>query len=175
VELKVMDGQQSVRVLAARRADAGTVRLGQCDITGLVLCAEHYGVPYDLLAAALDVRPDRLRGIVARWRRAGYVTTGTLGPGPTGQMAGTSPAVPPPPAHTPSSARHGDAQRHTPTWPPHGHTSPPGGRAAPVLARACSARPPSVTGLLTDTRADHNTTPAPQPDTTVALQDHLAI
>jgi hypothetical protein len=75
-----MDGQQPVRVLAARRADAGTVRLGQRDITGLVLCAEHYGAPYDVLAAALDVRPDRLRGIVAPWRRAGYAATGILGP-----------------------------------------------------------------------------------------------
>ena len=34
--------------------------------------------PYDLLAAALDVRPDRLRGIVARWRHTGYAETGTL-------------------------------------------------------------------------------------------------
>jgi hypothetical protein len=74
--------QPGGRVLAARRADAGSVRLGERDITGLVLCAEHYGAPYDLLAAALDVRPDRLRGIVARWRKAGYAATGTLGPGP---------------------------------------------------------------------------------------------
>jgi hypothetical protein len=77
-----MDGEQPVRVLAGRRADAGTVRLSDRDITGLVLCGEHYGAPYDLLAAALTVRPDRLRGIVARWRRAGYAATGTLGPGP---------------------------------------------------------------------------------------------
>jgi hypothetical protein len=28
------------------------------------------------------VRPDRLRGIVARWRRARYAATGRLGPGP---------------------------------------------------------------------------------------------
>jgi hypothetical protein len=74
--------QPGGRVLAARRADAGSVRLGARDITGLVLCAEHYGAPYDVLAAALDVRPDRLRGIVARWRKAGYASTGTLGPGP---------------------------------------------------------------------------------------------
>ena len=40
-----------------------------------------YGAPYDLLAAALGVRDDRLRGIVARWRRAGYAATGRLGPG----------------------------------------------------------------------------------------------
>ena len=47
-----------------------------------MLCAEHYGAPYHLLAAALGVRPDRLRGIVARWRHAGYAETGILGPGP---------------------------------------------------------------------------------------------
>ena len=47
-----------------------------------MLCGDHYGSPYDLLAAALDVRGDRLRGIVARWRHAGYADTGTLGPGP---------------------------------------------------------------------------------------------
>jgi len=41
-----------------------------------------YGAPYNLLASFLGVRPDRLRGIVARWRSAGYVQTGRLGPGP---------------------------------------------------------------------------------------------
>ena len=51
----------------ARRADAGTVRLSERDITGLVLCGEMYGAPYDLLAAALGVRDDRLRAIVARY------------------------------------------------------------------------------------------------------------
>jgi hypothetical protein len=38
--------------------------------------------PYDLLGAFLGVRLDRLRGVVARWRRAGYAATGRLGPGP---------------------------------------------------------------------------------------------
>ena len=66
----------------SRRSDAGQVRLSGRDVTGLLLCAEHYAVQYDLLAAALGVQPPRLRGIVARWRRAGYVETGTLGPGP---------------------------------------------------------------------------------------------
>ncbi len=64
------------------RADAGTIRLGQRDIDGLILCAEHGGAPYDLLAAALAVEPARLRAITARWRRAGYAATGPLGPGP---------------------------------------------------------------------------------------------
>ncbi len=67
---------------ASRRADAGTVRLGERDVAGLMLCGDMYGAPYDLLAGFLGVRPDRLRGIVARWRNAGYVQMGRLGPGP---------------------------------------------------------------------------------------------
>jgi hypothetical protein len=69
-------------VRASRRVDAGTVRLSQRDIDGLLLCGEHYGAPYDLLAAALPVDPDRLPAIVARWRRIGYAATGRLGAGP---------------------------------------------------------------------------------------------
>jgi hypothetical protein len=49
---------------------------------GLVLTGDMYGAPYDLLAAYLCVHPDRLRGIVARWRSAGYVATARLGAGP---------------------------------------------------------------------------------------------
>ncbi len=66
----------------ARRADAGTVRPGDRDIAGLLLCGDMYGAPYDLLAAFLAVRADRTRGIVARWRHVGYAATGRLGPGP---------------------------------------------------------------------------------------------
>lgn len=51
---------------AARRADAGSVRLGGRDVGGLLLCGDMYGAPYDLLASALNVRLDRLRVIVAR-------------------------------------------------------------------------------------------------------------
>ena len=69
--------------IAARRADAGVVRLSGRDVAGLVLCADMYGAPYDLLATYLGVREDRLRAIVARWRQAGYVATGRLGAGPT--------------------------------------------------------------------------------------------
>ena len=65
-----------------RRADYGQVRLGRRDIDGLILCAEHYGAPYDLLASALGAQPARLRAITARWRRAGFAATGRLGPGP---------------------------------------------------------------------------------------------
>jgi hypothetical protein len=65
-----------------RRADAGTVRPGDRGIAGLLLCGDMYGAPYDLLAVFLGVRPDRVRGIAARWRHAGYAATGRLGPGP---------------------------------------------------------------------------------------------
>jgi hypothetical protein len=68
---------------SARRADAGSVRLSDRDVAGLLLAGDMYGSAYDLLASFLRVRPDRLRGIVARWRRAGYVQSGRLGPGPT--------------------------------------------------------------------------------------------
>ena len=66
----------------ARRSDAGAIHLTSRDITGLILCGEQYGAPYDLLAACLAVREDRLRAITARWRAAGYAATGRLGPGP---------------------------------------------------------------------------------------------
>jgi hypothetical protein len=66
----------------ARRADAGTVRLSQRDIDGLLLVGEHYGAPADLLAVALRTEEARLPAITARWRRAGYAATGRLGPGP---------------------------------------------------------------------------------------------
>ena len=67
---------------ATRRPDAGAVPLGQRDIDGMVLCAEHYSAPYDLLATALRAQPARLRAITARWRNTGYAVTGRLGPGP---------------------------------------------------------------------------------------------
>jgi hypothetical protein len=66
----------------SRRADAGSVRLGERDVTGQLLCGDMYGAPYDPLAATLGVHPDRLRGIVARWRRARYVQTARQGLGP---------------------------------------------------------------------------------------------
>jgi hypothetical protein len=74
--------EATVTGLAARRADAGQVRVTGRDIAGLAWCGEMYGAPYDLLAARLAVREDRLRAIVARWRRAGWADTGRLGPGP---------------------------------------------------------------------------------------------
>ncbi len=42
-----MTGQlHPIGTAAPRRSDAGIVRFGQRDITGLVLCAEHYGACY---------------------------------------------------------------------------------------------------------------------------------
>ena len=64
----------------ARRSDAGVVRLGQRDIDGLILCAEHYAAPYDLLAAALGAQPARLRahhGAVAAGRVRRHRAAGT--------------------------------------------------------------------------------------------------
>jgi hypothetical protein len=77
-----MQAPETSQTAPPRRDDAGTFKITDRDITGLELCAEQYGAPYDLLAAALDVTVDRLRGIVARWRHAGYACTGGLGRGP---------------------------------------------------------------------------------------------
>jgi hypothetical protein len=79
---EVMQAHDTGETVTPRRDDAGTFKITDRDITGLELCAEQYGAPYDLLAAALDVTIDRLRGIVARWRHAGYAATGGLGRGP---------------------------------------------------------------------------------------------
>src|ERR1700751_2487515 len=65
-----------------RRVDAGVVQLSQRDIDGLLLCGEHFGAPFDLLATALGGGPERLSALTARWRRAGFAATGRLGPGP---------------------------------------------------------------------------------------------
>jgi hypothetical protein len=66
----------------ARRADAGKTKLTDRDITGLTLLGDQYGAPVDLLAGALGVTEERLRGILSRWRHAGWAATGTLGKGP---------------------------------------------------------------------------------------------
>jgi hypothetical protein len=81
-EGKQLSTPQAAARPSPRRSDAGRVRLQQRDIDGLLLVAEHYAAPYDLLSAALAVTPPRLRGITARWRAAGLAATGTLGPGP---------------------------------------------------------------------------------------------
>ncbi len=78
----MQSSQHAGTVVPARRAGTGSVRFGDRDVAGLVLCAEQYGAPYDLLAAALGVTVERLRGIVARWRKAGLAQTGTLMTGP---------------------------------------------------------------------------------------------
>ncbi|HEX8006267.1 MAG TPA: hypothetical protein VF482_07550 [Trebonia sp.] len=58
------------------------MRLSGPDIAGLLLCAEHYAAPYDLLTAALDVQPPRWtcsrRACVGSWPAGGPPTT----PGP---------------------------------------------------------------------------------------------
>lgn len=66
----------------AARADAGGVRLTGRDITALMWCGEMYGVRADLLGSLLGASPEVVRQLHARWRRAGLVETGQLGPGP---------------------------------------------------------------------------------------------
>ena len=63
---------------ARRRRPPRTVILSQRDIDGLLLCAEHYGAPADLLASALRVQPELLIKIIARWKRAGFAATARL-------------------------------------------------------------------------------------------------
>lgn len=67
---------------AARRSDAGTVRFTARDIAGLLLVGDMFGAPYDLLGQALGMRPDRLRAVTGRWRRAGLAESGRIAPGP---------------------------------------------------------------------------------------------
>ena len=64
----------------ARWADAGTIRLAQRDIDGLLLVREHTGAP--MTCSRRRSGPGRLPALTARWRRAGYAATGRLGPGP---------------------------------------------------------------------------------------------
>jgi hypothetical protein len=72
----------TIKPARARRHDVGTIRLSQRDIDGLLLCAEHYGAPFDLLAEALGVNQVQVKAIARRWRRAGYADTAPLGSGP---------------------------------------------------------------------------------------------
>jgi hypothetical protein len=69
---------------AARKArsDIGTIRLTQRDIDGLLLCGEHYGAPYDLLAGTMRVSQNAVAQVVKRWCGIGFAAKGRLGPGP---------------------------------------------------------------------------------------------
>jgi hypothetical protein len=79
------EAQTSSTVTAARsrRRDAGTFRLSQRDIDGLLLCGEHHGAPSDLLAQALGVSRLNLNSLTRRWRSIGYLASAQLGPGPS--------------------------------------------------------------------------------------------
>jgi len=65
-----------------RRSDVGVLRITQRDIDGLVLCAEHQGLPYDLLGTAVRSSEPAVKKLVQRWQRAGYAANARLGPGP---------------------------------------------------------------------------------------------
>jgi hypothetical protein len=65
---------QAANSPARRRSDAGRVRLQQRDLDGLLLIADHYAAPYDLLAQALGASPARVRSITARWRVVSFMS-----------------------------------------------------------------------------------------------------
>ncbi len=111
-----------------RRSDAGTVRVSGRDIDGLMLCGEMYGAPYDLLAACLNVQPDRLRGIMARG-----------GPPDTPRPAssartGVVPADPPRPGRPGPAVRAWTAVARTAGAPARGPGRPPGAGIQPRRA-----------------------------------------
>jgi hypothetical protein len=66
----------------ARRSDAGRIRLTERDATALILVAQMYACPYDLLAARLGATEHTIRGMMVRWRRAGLAESGSLSAGP---------------------------------------------------------------------------------------------
>ena len=100
-----------------RRADAGSIRLSQRDIDGLLLVGEHWGAPADLLAAAIKVDPDRLPALTARWRRAGYAATGRLVQAPPPGRARAARAVAAASVSAAGQARDCPAQVHQIWWP----------------------------------------------------------
>ena len=65
-----------------RRADAGTVRVTDRDVRGMSWVVEMYGMPFDLLRRVLATSDSAARNVVSRWRRAGWVETGSRGAGP---------------------------------------------------------------------------------------------
>jgi hypothetical protein len=64
------------------RSAANPAPLTQREIDALVLCAEHCGIPYDLLGPILDVPVSRVGRIVGRWCDLGWAAAGRLGDGP---------------------------------------------------------------------------------------------
>jgi hypothetical protein len=68
----------------ARRGDSAAVRLSQRDIDGLLVTGEHHGFRTTCSPQRCGSTRKRLARITARWRSAGYVATGRLGPGRAG-------------------------------------------------------------------------------------------
>lgn len=64
------------------RADAGTVRPTARDALCLSWVVEMYGAPLDMLQRLTQATPGALSQMVYRWRKAGWVESGQLGPGP---------------------------------------------------------------------------------------------
>ena len=58
-----------------RRSDAGILQITQRDIDGFVLCAEHQGLPYDLLGSALRTSDHAVTRLVHRWWTIGFAAS----------------------------------------------------------------------------------------------------
>jgi hypothetical protein len=94
----------------------------------------------------MAVQPARLRGIVARWRRAGYAQTGTLGPGPAWcwlTAAAMSACGLGYPARPPALSRlaHIRAVLAARLWLESGPSAPPSPTPHPGLSQRCLPTP----------------------------------
>jgi hypothetical protein len=62
-----------------QRADAGTVRATARDADAMSWVVEMYGMPLDLLRRRYEMSDSTARNMISRWRRAGWVETGSFG------------------------------------------------------------------------------------------------
>ena len=112
-----------------RRCDAGRVRVSGRDIDGLILCGEMYGAPYDLLAAGLNVQPDRLR-----WHRSPMAGRRIRRDRPARARAGVVLADPPRPGRPGPAVRGRPPVARTAGAPARGPGRPPGAGVQPRRA-----------------------------------------
>jgi hypothetical protein len=62
-------------------SSASQPQLTERDLRGLLFTAEMYGLQLDLLAGLLGLTQERVRPVVARWRKLGYAEAARIGPG----------------------------------------------------------------------------------------------
>jgi len=66
-----------------KRSDVGAVRQTARDAQLLEFMTHQYGLPLDLVAQATGVSTPRSYALGSRWKKAGWVETGKVDPGPT--------------------------------------------------------------------------------------------